>query len=112
MTKSFVSDYLNAGEVRGWKIISTNYIAFDGDKLLIDTSTGSLIVTLPPTPAFGFTVEFSDGGNFAAVGKPLVVTTGNSFTIQGTLEDLIVDTKNASFALTFDGTDDWRLTEA
>lgn len=108
---SYTSDFLNAQGSKNWQNIAQDYSAFSGDKLIVDTSSGLITVTLPQTPAIGDTVEFSDGSDFSLAGKQLIVTTGNFFTIQAFAEDLVVDSKNASFALTFNGINDWRLTE-
>lgn len=109
---SFVGDFLNALSTKNWATISVNYQASAGDKLLVDTGSGPVVITLPQTPLVGDTVEFSDARDFSAMGKSLVVARGAAlYQIHGQSEDLLVDSRNSSFALTFTGVE-WRLTES
>jgi hypothetical protein len=110
MANSFVGDFLNAQSTKNWATVSVDYVSAAGDRLLVDTGLGELTIALPASPRVGDTVEFSDARDFSVLGNSLVVTSA-PFQIHGESESLIVDTRNASFALTFTGVE-WRLTES
>jgi hypothetical protein len=74
----------------------------------VDTTTGSITVTLPASPLKGTTVRIIDvAGNFA-VNNCIIDRNGKL--IQGDAADMTVATKNAAFDLIFyDNTRGWRI---
>lgn len=101
------SDGTATGGFWGYKtpiftVKTTTYTAVAGEALLADTSTASFTITLPITPANNDSVYISDArGTFDA--KPLTIARNGS-SIQRLAEDMVVDTKGASFALVYNST--------
>jgi hypothetical protein len=99
------------GPVRGWcwdrenwRTITANYTAVDGDKLMIDASSGALsniIVTLPVSAQVGDTIKFMDQKGLTAL-KPLIVQR-NGHLINGSNSDLTISTAGAAFTLVYTG---------
>jgi len=99
------------GTVRGWcwdrenwRVVSANYTAMDGDKLLIDNSSAAIsniIVTLPVTPQVGDSIRFIDQKGLTAL-KPLVVQRNGNL-INGASSDLTISTAGAAFTLVYTG---------
>ena len=83
-----------------WVVKTTDYIASDEDRIILDTtSTGTYTITLPSGPVYGDRVCFFDaGGNCGAVS---VTISGNGENILGLAQDLIVDSDEASFEIMF-----------
>lgn len=91
-----------------WKTISSNYTAKSRDLLMVDTTTATVIVTLPLAPVLGDVVEFIDKeGTFENYN--LIFARNGSF-IMGFAEDLIVDVKNAANTLVYcDLSNGWKI---
>ena len=100
-----------------WQEITTSYVASPGDRLFVSTNTGSLTITLPPTPNVGDTVKIIDVTSAAFTGPGN--TLNNDFTIlrNGELvmelaEDLIVDQAKVSLEFIYSGvTVGWTFSE-
>jgi hypothetical protein len=95
--------------IRRWQIITTDHTAAAGDDLMVNVSGGAVQITLPANPAL------SDqpisvchvGGNIASNNITIV---RNGKLLMGLAEDMIVNTTNASFELSFcNDTFGWRL---
>lgn len=84
-----------------WYYTSTNYLATAGDRLLLDTSSTSITVTLPASPVFGNIIEFIDySGTF---GTNNMTFARNGQRIMGLNEDLIVNLNYAANSLIYSG---------
>jgi hypothetical protein len=70
--------------------------------VLVDTTSGTLTVTLPPAPALGQTLTIKDANGFAGSGNPLTVA-GGGFTIEGAL-NLVIAANYGWVQLAFAGT--------
>lgn len=78
--------------------ISANYIAVDADLLLINASSGAIIITLPPpTLAARVLVKKTDSS-----GNTVTIVTPGSETIDGSAS-LILATQNEAYSLVSDG---------
>jgi len=89
-----------------YKTITADYTAVAYDGLDVDTSAGTITVTLPATPLEDDVIAFLDvKGTFDT--NPLSIAR-NGNTIMGLAEDMVVDTKNISLKLRFTN-NDWRL---
>jgi len=104
-TRAYVDGY--AQPKKTYVQIVTNYLAKANDFIYVDTlSLTALTVTLPATPSANDTVEFVDErGSFDTAALTLA---RNGETIMGLAEDMVVDVKNISFGVIYNGTD-WRL---
>lgn len=91
-----------------WSKIDSNYLSTNGDRLLVDTTTATVTVTLPISPAIGNSVEFIDyAGNFETNN---LIFDGNGGLIMGLNEVLYVDINNAANTLVYsDSIEGWRL---
>jgi hypothetical protein len=83
-----------------WSRKTANYTAVAGDKIIADTTAASFTVTLPASPGLGASILLADGGNWKT--NNLTVAR-NSQTIEGLVEDLVVDIQNIQVELIFDG---------
>lgn len=91
-----------------WVAKTANYTAVAGDGILANTSGGEFTVTLPASPTIGDTVAFSDAAGEFNV-RTLTIARNGSL-IQGLAEDLVVDVKDVSFQLIYNGaTTGWKL---
>lgn len=95
--------------VRHWQIITQSYLAQAGDDLMADVSGGAIAITLPAAPLLSdqpITVCHV-GGSITANNITIV---RNGKPIMGLAEDMLVNTTNASFELSFcNDTYGWRL---
>ena len=93
------------GNVSGgfWTYINSNYQSVIGDKLLIDTSSSSITVTLPLlNVSTGSSVSFIDySGTFGT--KNLIFQPSTGTNIYGTTGTLIVNVNNAANSLIYSG---------
>lgn len=86
--------------IRRWQIINNDYAAQAGDDLFVNVSGGAIVITLPAAPALTdqpITVCHA-GGNIVANN---ITIARNGKVIMGLAEDMIVNTTNASFELSF-----------
>ena len=102
------TNIVKANEYRKWRAAETVQA---GAKLLVNTSGGSVTVTLPASPATGDEVHFVDQGydfnsNALVVGR-------NGSNIANAASNLTVNTQGAAFGLVFSGdaTTGWTYTE-
>lgn len=95
--------------IRRWQIVTVDHVAQAGDDLFVDVSGGAIQITLPATPALSdqpITVCHA-GGNIVTNNITIV---RNGKPIMALAEDMIVNTTNASFELSFcNDTYGWRL---
>ena len=85
---------------------SSDYTAAGGDNLLVDTSGGSVTITLPSGPSTGSLIYLQDSkGTFNTNALKVYA---NGATIMGNSSNLYVNTTNIGFGLLYNGSD-WRL---
>ena len=100
----------SSGQILGgpWYYTSTNYTAAAGDRLLLDTSSTAITVTLPATPVFGNIVEFIDySGTF---GTNNMTFARNGQRIMGLNENLIINVDFAANSLVYSGSGQgWKI---
>ena len=97
----------------GWSattITSATANAFSGQKLIIDTTSNAITVTLPSAPAVGDEVSFMDvADNF---GTLALTINPNGKKIFGATANGTVSTDGAAFTIVFTGnTHGWKITE-
>jgi len=91
-----------------WKLINTNYQAQSTDKLMVDTSSQTLNITLPATPTFGDSLELIDAEGTHHINNLLVLRNGSN--ILGLPENLICNLENARWKLTYyNSTEGWKV---
>ena len=90
-----------------WATKTANYTAIAADRLLVDTSSSAITITLPGTPAIGDQVTFMDlSGTFNT--NALTVARNNK-DIMNIAEDLTINTQHSAFTLVYTGNDNgWK----
>jgi hypothetical protein len=86
-----------------WSIQTSNYTASNLDGIIANTSGGSFTVTLPATPSAGNIVVFGDGANWGASESSNLIVARNGSTIEGQLEDFILDISQTRVDFIYDG---------
>jgi hypothetical protein len=90
------------------RIITSNYTASKGDKVLADTSAGSFTVTLPASPSPNDRLEIYDvSGTWAS--KNLVLSRNGS-NINGVASDVTLNVSNKKFEVVYTNASyGWRM---
>ena len=92
------SDGIATPGLRNWFIITENYTAINGDRIVIDATSG-LEVTLPVNPSLSDEVYFMDANGDFATTLPVIKRNGQN--IMRLAEDLTIDVNNAGFRLVY-----------
>lgn len=96
--------------LKAWAVKTANHTAADGERLLVDTSSGAVTITLPASPSSGDQVNIIDAGATAAANN--ITVARNSEKIDGEASDLTVDVSGAAFGLVYyNTTRGWVFTE-
>jgi Collagen triple helix repeat (20 copies) len=95
-----------SGALSRWQVITANYTASDGQRLLADTSGGTFTILLPSSPNVGDYVVISDGADWSV--NNLIIGRNGS-TIEGVSDDTILDLKNITVEFIYDGST-WEIT--
>jgi hypothetical protein len=93
--------------VAPWAVKSGAYTAVQGDRLMINTGSAPVAISLPATPVAGVSqVLFKDYAGTFGINNLTVLRNGNN--IEGLAQDLIVSQNFRSFGLAFiDSTRGW-----
>jgi hypothetical protein len=94
------------GAAPGWTKITTTYTASTNQQLIANTANGAFTVTLPAGPSVGNIVKITDGYDWTA--NNLTVA-GNGSTIEGSVNDLLIDIKGVTVEFIYDGST-WQAT--
>ena len=87
---------------------SSNIVALNGQQIFVDTSGGTVQVTLPASPSVGDTIRFFDLRLTFDTNALTIARNGN--VIQGDAANMTVSTEGASFDLIYSGTSyGWRI---
>jgi hypothetical protein len=84
---------------RGWRVVRSNYLAENGDRIIADTSGGPFTIALPSSPTEGFYIEIADGGDFSV--NNLLLTSVEP--VEGFDQDIIFDIKGLSLEFVYVG---------
>lgn len=97
--------------LRNTEMISDSYTAKSWERVIADTSNGSLIVRLPETPSDSDRVAIVDiSGTFDRF--PVVIRPGDDTKINGSVDDWIVNIRDTHVELFYhQGTSEWRFEE-
>jgi hypothetical protein len=90
--------------LREWTFITEDYEASNGERIIVDTRLGAVNVTLPSEPKTGHYVQLADGRDFSI--NPLIIISEK--TIEGYIEDVIVDIRGLYIELIF-GENTWKI---
>lgn len=91
-------------------LVTTNFTASPDAFYLVDTTSGAITATLPPSPAVGTSIHFNDP--FATWGSNNLTIGRNGSNIDSGASNLICDVADSSFSLVFvGGTRGWKVTQ-
>ena len=92
-----------------WQTITTNYNAVAGDALAVDTTLGTVTITLSATPSVNDSIRIVDYAGTFSLNE--CVVTSSAHDIHGSSRDYNIVRKGSSLELTFiDATEGWRIT--
>jgi hypothetical protein len=98
-----------AGAEADWTAKTSAYNAVVGDALLLDASGGAFTITLPAAAVEDDYIDFADATGHLKDNN--VTLARNGLNIMGAAEDLVIDTKNIGFRLTYyNAAQGWRVT--
>lgn len=84
-------------------IVTANYAPVAGDDLLVDVTSGPITITLPASPTFGDNpIGITHIGGNISTNNITILHNGNP--IMGVVDDMVVNTANASLMLGWAGT--------
>ena len=93
-----------------WTSTNTSITLYSSQKVLVDTSSSAITLTLPSTPNLGNEVKIIDAADNAANNNITVARNGSN--IMGLAEDLVININEAAFGLVYFNTSrGWVLTE-
>lgn len=88
-----------------WITKAVGYTASHGDAIAVDTSLGSVTITLPDNPVDNVCIFFADASKTFGDNSMFVALSGTGETIEGDADlTMEVSSKGASFALTYNAT--------
>jgi hypothetical protein len=98
--------FMGSAGLMDWVVVNSTHTAVDKQRLIVDTSGGTFVLTLPATPTVGTYIQITDGANLLTT--PLTVNRNGS-TIEGLATDFVMDVPNATFEFIYDGAT-WQVT--
>lgn len=107
--KDVINDVPADRQQIAWQVISSDTTAVAGCGYMIDTTSGVVILTMPPSPSVGHRVAVKDVARNFHIHKATCARNSNK--IEGKSEDMDVRRIGASFVLVWSGsTYGWQLT--
>jgi hypothetical protein len=87
-----------------WQVISSAYVAENGDKLVADTTSAAFSIQLPANPQIGWQISFIDGSTLGWDTNNLTVTRDTlSRKINGATSNLVANKEGGAFTLVYTG---------
>jgi hypothetical protein len=99
-----------SGALSAWTIKTSDYTAFDGDRIVADTSAGTFTITLPENPRGGAYVQITDGGNWSITN---LTVARNGSTIEEYDQDLLINVGGVTIECIFNSSpskNTWEIT--
>lgn len=106
---SGTSEWLATAASNGaaWQVVSTNQSASNGSAYMVDTTAGTVTITLPAVPSNNDYVRITD---YAGTFQNYRCIVSASHDINGFARSLNLTRKNTSIELTFRTTEGWKIT--
>lgn len=105
-----ISDLTSSSSSATWLEKTANYTVSAGENLFVDSSGGTITITLPASATLGDEIRIVDATGSASSNN--ITIARNSHNIQGAAEDLTVDTDRAAFGMVYyNATQGWLLKE-
>lgn len=90
--------------------MDSNYTLSASESVIVDTTSASIVLTLPLNPTLGDEIRIIDGSFNAATNNIVIVRNGSN--IEGEANDMTIDVDGAAFGLVYyNATRGWILTE-
>ena len=102
--------WVNSATAASWTEKTSNYSAAASDKIIVDTSSQAIMITLPANPTFGDEITIIDGSANAETNN--ITINRNTRKIEGLAEDMTIDVNGAAFNIVYyNSSRGWILTE-
>lgn len=98
------------GFLKVWAVVTADDTLADGDRVLVDTSLGAVVITLPASPSFGETVAIKDYAQTFATNNCTIARNGEE--IDGVAANKVLNVNGQAVELTYSGSDQGWLTTA
>lgn len=93
------------GVLNNWTLITANYTASTGDRILANTAAGAFTIFLPAAPTLGENIQITDAYNF---GDNALIINPNGSTIEGLSDEIEVNIPALDLELVY-GENTWQL---
>lgn len=102
--------WVNSATAASWVEKTSNYTAAASDKIIVDSSSSAITITLPLNPTFGDEVTIIDGSANSQVNSITINRNGRN--IDGAADDFEIDVNGAGFNFVYyNQTRGWILQE-
>lgn len=102
--------WVTSATSNSWVEKSANYTATSGDKIIVNSTSSAITISLPANPTFGDEISIIDGSANASVNN--ITVDRNTRNIDGESENMILDVDGAAFNIVYyNPTRGWIFTE-
>lgn len=102
--------WVTSATSNSWVEKTANYTATSGDKIIVNSTSSAITISLPANPTFGDEISIIDGSANASVNN--ITVDRNTRNIDGESEDMILDVDGAAFNIVYyNSTRGWIFTE-
>lgn len=102
--------WVTAATSNSWVEKTSNYTASSGDKIIVNSTSSAITITLPANPTFGDEISIIDGSANAATNN--ITVDRNTRNIDGDAANMILDVDGAAFNIVYyNSTRGWIFTE-
>lgn len=102
--------WVTSATSNSWVEKSANYTASSGDKIIVNSTSSAITITLPANPTFGDEISIIDGSANAATNN--ITVDRNTRNIDGDAANMVLDVDGAAFNIVYyNSTRGWIFTE-
>ena len=102
--------WVSSATSNSWVEKTANYTASSGDKIIVNSTSSSITITLPANPTFGDEISIIDGTSNAGTNN--ITIDRNTRNIDGESQNMILDVDGAAFNIVYyNPTRGWIFTE-
>tara|TARA_B100000497_G_C7667259_1_gene402358 strand:+ start:711 stop:1403 length:693 start_codon:yes stop_codon:yes gene_type:complete len=102
--------WVTSATSNSWVEKTSDYTATSGDKIIVNSTSSAITITLPANPTFGDEISIIDGSSNAATNN--ITVDRNTRNIDGDSSDMILDVNGAAFNIVYyNPTRGWIFTE-
>lgn len=96
----------SSGGYSPWTLVTSNTTTVDGDRLLVDSTAGSVTITLPASPITGASVQIAESSGWLT--NPVYINP-NGHTVEGIADTIQLDISNTLIQLMYSAST-WQVT--